>query len=456
MRTFIASLFFVFVGMCNMQASKGYQIDLNVNGIPSGQIFLLASYSGTRSFVCDTAIINEKGVAIFEGKRKLPEGLYAIIFPDHQNFDILISEVQIFSVYTKMTNPALNSIITGAPESETYQKWQHESILFKQEKETSLAKLKEASDIDIKKDINLQFEKRKKLNILRVDSIAQSMPGTLVYNILNLYREPGSEIEVEGNVASFRKKHDFWVNHYWDYTTFDDERLLNAPALPDRISFFFNQLLPLQADSVNTKADTLLHHIKNGRIRRFVASQILAAYQAKNNTEAGKIFVHIADNWILNEGSALTSRDAYVTAIRRRTEQLRNSLPGMPAPDLNLLSREGSKKNLYSIESKYIALLFWDTDCPTCRSEAMKLDSVSRKKSGLTIVGVYVHADKVNWLNFVKQNNLSWIHLYDPVLQSHFEEKYHFCNVPALYLIDRNKKILAWNIKVSEIDKFIK
>lgn len=454
MRTLTLSIL-LFLSTIASFGAKVYQIDLTIADYTEGQQILLARYAGTRTYVCDTAITDKKGVAIFEGNKRLTDGLYVIVFPDQKTLDVLIDNVQIFSIYTKVENPVLFTSITGAPHAEAFQAWQKEQFLYKKDKETLALRLKQ-EDYQYRSRLIEQGEKRKAANSFKLDSLSNLYPNSFVQSLLMLYREPVSAQQEDATIEAFKKKHQYWTSHYWDYTRFEDERLLNTPLLADRIDFYFGKLIPKQSDSSIYHIDSLLKQIKNPRVRRFTAVQILSIYQAQKSDDAGRCYVHVADKWILNEAKP-NSRDAFTNGVKRKADQLRSSLPGMDAPDLNLLTREGKQKNLYSIKASTTALLFWDSDCYTCQNEALALDSINNALGNpLTIVAVYVHADKVKWQNFTEQHKLNWIHLYDPILRSNFAEKYHFSTVPALYLLDEKKKVIAWNIKTSAISTYIK
>ena len=69
MRTLTLSIL-LFLSTIASFGAKVYQIDLTIADYTEGQQILLARYAGTRTYVCDTAITDKKGVAIFRREQK--------------------------------------------------------------------------------------------------------------------------------------------------------------------------------------------------------------------------------------------------------------------------------------------------------------------------------------------------------------------------------------------------
>lgn len=64
-------------------------------------------------------------------------------------------------------------------------------------------------------------------------------------------------------------------------------------------------------------------------------------------------------------------------------------------------------------------------------------------------------ADKPAWSKYIEENNLTWINGWDPDRASHFDYYYNVQSTPMVYILDRNKKIIAKKISVDDIGSFI-
>ena len=77
----------------------GYKIDFSVTGLRDTTAYL-GYYYGESQYVRDTARVNSQGIFSFDGKQKLPQGLYFLVVNNTKLLDIVISDQQHFSMTT--------------------------------------------------------------------------------------------------------------------------------------------------------------------------------------------------------------------------------------------------------------------------------------------------------------------------------------------------------------------
>ena len=75
---FLFSSYFLF-------AKDGYSIKVKINGIKD-TVCHLANYYGDKQYYKDTARVDKNGNMIFDGKQKLPGGIYMVILPVKKYF----------------------------------------------------------------------------------------------------------------------------------------------------------------------------------------------------------------------------------------------------------------------------------------------------------------------------------------------------------------------------------
>ncbi len=74
---------------------QGYKVTLQTPHYNSG-IAYLTYYYGKNINIEDSAVVNNKGVAVFQKKEKLLPGVYSIVFPGKKKlFDFLVDKEQI-------------------------------------------------------------------------------------------------------------------------------------------------------------------------------------------------------------------------------------------------------------------------------------------------------------------------------------------------------------------------
>lgn len=66
------------------------------------------------------------------------------------------------------------------------------------------------------------------------------------------------------------------------------------------------------------------------------------------------------------------------------------AIVGSPAPDFELLQRDGNPIRLSDLQGKVVVLNFWASWCPPCRDEMPALEAISREYAdlGLVVLGV--------------------------------------------------------------------
>jgi len=115
----------------------------------------------------------------------------------------------------------------------------------------------------------------------------------------------------------------------------------------------------------------------------------------------------------------------------------------LPAPDGNII-------NLSSLKGKYVLLDFWASWCKPCRAENPTLVSNYDKyhSKGFEIYSVSLDQDKQQWINAIKTDKLSWIHVSDlKFWNSPVALQYNIQAIPANLLLDKEGKIIGKNLR---------
>ncbi len=127
--------------------------------------------------------------------------------------------------------------------------------------------------------------------------------------------------------------------------------------------------------------------------------------------------------------------------------------------------------SLHEQATKYTILWFWEPDCSHCREATPKFskayDEEKLKDLDVTVIPVYMQRninewDKYTkhlntWLDFVtKHNMLKWTNVWEPFGYSHYRDKYNISSSPVLYLLDKDKKIIAKRIGYDQAIDIIK
>jgi hypothetical protein len=71
------------------------------------------------------------------------------------------------------------------------------------------------------------------------------------------------------------------------------------------------------------------------------------------------------------------------------------------------------------------------------------------------VFAVCTTSDKPKWTKYIEDNKLTWTNGWDPQRTSHFDYYYNVQSTPLVYILDKNKKIIAKKLGVEEIGNFI-
>jgi peroxiredoxin len=142
---------------------------------------------------------------------------------------------------------------------------------------------------------------------------------------------------------------------------------------------------------------------------------------------------------------------AYLGAIKR----IKGVSVGEVAPDFTLDAPEGGTISLASLRGNYVLIDFWASWCGPCRMENPNVVKMFNKykDKGFTIFGVSLDDNKAAWLAAIKKDGLIWSHGSElkkwnsPVAQT-----YGVSAIPATYLLDREGKVIAKNLRGAALE----
>ncbi len=123
---------------------------------------------------------------------------------------------------------------------------------------------------------------------------------------------------------------------------------------------------------------------------------------------------------------------------------------GQPVPDFTLNDLSGKSVKLSDFRGKTVLLLFWASWCPDCRAEIPQIKAMHTLVNPDKVVFVSVSFDreKSTWEQFVPENNLPGVQLFDPegMKESKIGEAFRIKWIPSMYVIDPQGKVVLGTV----------
>ena len=118
--------------------------------------------------------------------------------------------------------------------------------------------------------------------------------------------------------------------------------------------------------------------------------------------------------------------------------------------------KNGKPKELNTLLGEVTLLEFWASWCGPCREENPELVKTYEKykAKGFEIVAISLDKDKKRWLSAIEKDGLLWTNFCDfQVWESKTALMYGVYAVPENFLIDKNGKIIARNIRGEKLNE---
>lgn len=449
-------------------AQSQYKVTLQTPDYKSGLAYL-TYYYGKNLSVQDSALINNKGIAVFQNSTKLLPGIYSIVFPGKNKYvDFFVDKQQVISIKADTVDLLNKTIVTGSKENilfQQYQKYisskgkqlQAEQAAFNNSKTKADSVLHENNYKKLNKDLNQYRE-----------NIIKQYPQSMLATLFKSMKEPSFAVEHPVTKQDSIANYEFYKKHYWDGITFMDDRVIRTPFFLPKVEKYFRDILVQSPDTIIKEADYLLLLARSSpEMYKFLLNWLTDEYMYPKYMGQDAVFVHLFEKYH-SQGISKWLNEKQITAISNRAYMLMSNLIGEKAADLDMVDSTGKPYHLYDVNANYTVVVFWDPTCGHCREEVPRLDSFYKakwKQEGVKMYGVMSENEKIKWLQFIKDNNLKdWIHVYQTdeakkaiadSKQPGYKQLYDITQTPTLYLLDKDKRIIGKKLTPQQMDELL-
>jgi thiol-disulfide isomerase/thioredoxin len=444
------------------QVKTGYEISVNIKGLADSSVYL-AYHFGDKQYLRDTVKLDRNGYGKFSGKEALPQGIYMIVIPGNKYFEILMPEKQSFAVNCSYTDYFKTLSFTGSEENSAFIEYQRNWVAMQEESGKLNARYQaNKQNKDSIAVISELAAKNEKVMQNYLKSVVEKNKGTLLAMVVKMI------IPVEApeiilppdtrNPDSVRYMRSYLYNkdHFFDYVNFADERILRTPILKSKLDFFFTNIVIQLPDSINREIDRLIPRCTDYKVFQYVAVYLFNRFRESTYMGHDAVIVKLADDIYLSGKADWTTKE-WRDNLKKEVDRIRPNLIGVKGHDLVMNTYNGVFVSLYDIKKEFTILYFWEPDCGHCKEATPKLKEYydKAKSQGVEVFAICTQTDKAKWEKYIQDNKLDWINGWDPQRTSNFDYYYNVTATPGIYILDRNKKIIAKKLSVEDIGSFI-
>lgn len=440
-------------------------ISVKMKGIRDSTIYL-ANYFGDKILKADSIKLNHEGIGILSREKAKNEGLYLFYLNDKNYFEFLMGSDQQFSVEADFGNSSQNKF-SGAAETEAF----HDYQLFLGRQKAKQASFNNRLKLLSEKNDSVQILQKELENLNKSmeaywKEMSEKYKGTFLADFFHSMMIPSAD---EPTISPAAKNPDSlrWVyrynylkDHYWDNFNFGRSGLIRTPIFQEKLDTYFKKMILQIPDSlINPMIQVIEKSKKNEEVYHYVFLYLLNEANQSQIMGMDKVFVVLSEKYILNDSKTWLDTSV-VRKIRERVTAVKPNLIGNLAPELKLQDSEGNFYSLRQMNGRYTLLYFWEPDCSHCQKTTPALNKdlyQELKNKGVDIYAVLTQNNKEKWMKAIQEYKIQeWTNVWDPMYTSNFRKLYDITSTPIIYILDRNKKIVAKRLDVDSSLKFLK
>lgn len=426
MKKVLSAIIYIFLLTLPLSLSSQVKIDIKIDNQEDTMFYLIKYVSDKTYSIIDSTNISSKK-KIFSSPTNYEEGIYMLADSRQQPIiEILMGKDQTYSLRIKDLMDNSTYKLKGSDETAAYFKVLAKSVHCKLQIEA------------------LQHEiKHYPQNKAKIDSVEkalyeyqESMLSKDTHSFLNTYIKFIQRTRVPVSIKNVKsKKEAYKKEHYFDDLPLCDSRLLNSRLLKNKLdNYFDNYIFTSDSEDIIRKIDALLAKVSDCHdIRDYILWYLYSRYFTPDNIKHEKVYIHLADNYFAKLDIKNLSQNIREEIIKR-SDVLKNIIIGATAPSFSYLDENDSIISLDSINSSNIALFFYKPDCQKCIRDKRILGLIENRRNDFKVLSIDVSKE---------ENDKELVPLYD------------ISTSPSIFLLNKNKKIIAKGIKAEEVEFYL-
>jgi thiol-disulfide isomerase/thioredoxin len=448
---------------------SGYKLEINFpKDINDSVVYLAHFYAKNLPtiFTVDSAKVSSNKTVLFQKKDSILGGIYLIVYNHRSKIvEFVLNNGDDFSIDFKPgKNGSSTAVFKNSVENTHYQAYNAESEEMGNTNRMLLAKLALAKNHDDTTAVATAFQQLTTQQLEQRKNYIKQYPNTFLAKVFMSLQSPevpkGPHYLEGGKTVDSLFDYTYYKAHYWDNFDFKDDRLINTPVYDTKLNDYFSKWIYQIPDTINAEADKILKATRNSKeLFRYTLRTLTANALQSKIMGMDEVSVYLVEHYYM-KGDAYWLSKKDLDWYEERARKMSPTVLGNTAPELLMqdVFTLGDKP-LSELKAKYTVVIIWDYDCPVCKKEVPKLDSVYNailKSKGVKVYSVASGGELDKVQQFIKDNKIEdWTNVADVNNNTGFKEKYDAYSTPKIYLLDENKKIIGKGLDHSNINTVI-
>lgn len=464
------------------------KIRLKVEDQKDTTVFLI-KYYGKNVLYADTAQM-VKGVVTFDGSKQKP-GMLGLLLPEQKYFEFLYNKEEI-DIETKGPDYVGNMKIKKSTDNILFLDYIH-FLKNNREKANALVdKTKGLSNQSTEyKDLMKQVDEIGKSVKAYQENLAEKHKNLLVGKLVKMSIDveiPEAPKDEKGNIKDSNFRYYYFRDHYFDNIDLKDDRLVNTSVFHQKIDYYFGEKFLLQIpDTITYYAIRLLDQMDyRSDMFKYTLTHVMMTSEKSKIMGMDKVFVDLGARYYCKDAPDGKPYVDWMTKEKmdelcKKVKTNKNLVVGAKAINIKLTDTTETRwMDFYSLNSDYTILYFWEATCGHCKKSTPLLQKLYAEKLKARNVEVFavskaIGSEMDQWKKFIADNKLSFINvaLTDKVYKEaqkdpykfipnittieslNYSDTYDIYSTPRLFILDKDKKILAKGLTISQLEDFM-
>jgi len=436
---------------------SAYEITIKTK-LKDGDTLILANYFGDKQYAKDTAYaINNK--AVFSGKKPLANGVYLVVMPQKNYFEILVpNEDQRFELEVPEDLNPKDIMVKGSKDNALFLAFgafaQEQGLLAREIREAFNTAKNEKEKKELREKntqlANAVTQKRIELARANPNTFAAKLFMSMTdIDIPDAPEDLGKEGKKEWTFNYYKK-------HYWDNIDLSEDGLVRTPVFYNKLKYYIQKVYPQIPDSVIAGADRLIGKIdeqKAPELFHFAVWWLTNTYEENKTVCMDKMLHYMASTYYC-AGRAWWADSSTVAKFCEHAKNIGPTLCDKQAPEMLMPDTNKNLQSLHAVMADYTVVAFWDHECGHCKKEIPKLSRIykdSLQNLGVKVYAVYTQGDWDGWKKFVQEKEISFINVANMYGMDNFRENYNIISTPKFLILDKNKIIKLKDVPIDKI-----